>query len=252
MAAPPCPLALNGTTKFKVALCQLLVTPDKEKNIARARELIQGAAAAAGAKLVLLPEMWNCPYSDEFFSKFSEDFTDEKASPSFAMLSEVALSQGITIVGGSIPERCGNKLYNTSCIFGSDGKLIAKHRKNVFVEPQLHLFDVDIPGELYFKESDFYMPGDEPTIVDTGIIKLLNFGEIIATAGTEESVVIAEIDYSTIHLRRRKAMNCIVQIKQRNIDSSYSIGAVLEMATRNSLILLANAANQLRLLLMAA
>ncbi|KAK9149181.1 hypothetical protein Scep_007938 [Stephania cephalantha] len=242
MAAPPCPLALNGTTKFKVALCQLLVTRDKEKNIARARELIQDAAAA-GAKLVVLPEMWNCPYSDEFFSKFSEDFTDEKASPSFAMLSEVALSQGITIVGGSIPERCGNKLYNTSCIFGSDGKLIAKHRKSRDIQhlpfdqietmlrmyrwtvnrvaEWLHLFDVDIPGDLYFKESDFYTPGDEPTIVDTGqlIIRyscallkqnlkleekdcICMFGEIIATAGTEESIVIAEIDYSMIHLRR--------------------------------------------------
>ncbi|KAK9102465.1 hypothetical protein Sjap_019719 [Stephania japonica] len=240
-------------------------------NIARVRELIQDAALK-GAKLVVLPEMWNCPYSDDF-SKFSEDFIDEKASPSFTMLSEVALSQGITVVGGSIPERCGDKLYNTCCIFGSDGKLIAKHRK-------LHLFDVDIPGDLYFKESDSYMPGDETTIVDTDVGRigigtchdmcfpelamlygsrgarlicypsafnmstgealweLLQraravdnqlfvatcsparnssgsymfwghstlvgpFGEIIATAGSEESIVIAEIDYSMIHLRRQ-------------------------------------------------
>lgn len=33
---------------------------------------------------------------------------------------------------------------------------------------QLHLFDVDIPGDITFKESDTFTAGDEATIVDTG------------------------------------------------------------------------------------
>lgn len=33
---------------------------------------------------------------------------------------------------------------------------------------QLHLFDVDIPGDITFKESDTLTAGDEATIVDTG------------------------------------------------------------------------------------
>lgn len=45
------------------------------------------------------------------------------------MLSEVAPAQGITIIGGSIPERDGGRLYDTCCVFGMDGKLKAKHRK---------------------------------------------------------------------------------------------------------------------------
>lgn len=45
------------------------------------------------------------------------------------MLSEVSSRLKITIVGGSIPERCGDKLYNTCCVFGTDGKIKAKHRK---------------------------------------------------------------------------------------------------------------------------
>lgn len=51
------------------------------------------------------------------------------AAPSFSMLSEAACSLGITIVGGSIPERSGDRLYNTCCVFGTDGKLKGKHRK---------------------------------------------------------------------------------------------------------------------------
>jgi len=40
--------------QFKVALCQLSVTADKARNISHARAAIE-AAAAKGAKLVLLP-----------------------------------------------------------------------------------------------------------------------------------------------------------------------------------------------------
>lgn len=49
------------------------------------------------------------------------------------MLSELSRLLKITIVGGSIPERSGDRLYNTCCVFGTDGKLKAKHRKVVFV-----------------------------------------------------------------------------------------------------------------------
>lgn len=51
------------------------------------------------------------------------------ASPSTAMLSEIARLLNITIIGGSIAERSGDKLYNTCCVYGPDGKLKAKHRK---------------------------------------------------------------------------------------------------------------------------
>lgn len=40
--------------QFKIALCQLSVTADKERNIAHARRAIEDAAEK-GARLVLLP-----------------------------------------------------------------------------------------------------------------------------------------------------------------------------------------------------
>lgn len=43
--------------QFKIALCQLLVTADKEMNIARAQKAIE-EAAEKGAQLVLLPVSW--------------------------------------------------------------------------------------------------------------------------------------------------------------------------------------------------
>ena len=64
------------------------------------------------------------------------------------------------IIGGSIPEKENNKLFNTCCVYGPDGELIAKYRKT-------HLFDINIPGKIQFKESDTLTAGDKLTVVDT-------------------------------------------------------------------------------------
>ncbi|KAG0513349.1 hypothetical protein BDA96_10G094300 [Sorghum bicolor] len=146
--------------QHKVALCQLAVTPDKDGNIARARARVE-AAADAGAKLVVLPEIWSCSYAMETLASYAEDI-DGGESPSISMLSEVAAAKKITIVGGSIPEKASGKMFNTCCVIGPDGKILAKHRK-------LHLFEIDIPGDITLKESDTFTGGQETTIVDTDV-----------------------------------------------------------------------------------
>ncbi|KAJ6361702.1 hypothetical protein OIU78_002180 [Salix suchowensis] len=99
-APPALPLPVPPVTKFKIGLCQLSVTADKERNIAHARRAIE-EAAANGAKLVMLPEIWNSPYSNDSFPVYAEDIdAGGEASPSTAMLSEVARLLKITIVGG--------------------------------------------------------------------------------------------------------------------------------------------------------
>ncbi|KAJ0230692.1 Omega-amidase [Hirschfeldia incana] len=156
------PLPSPPLTKFNIGLCQLSVTSDKSRNISHAKNAIE-EAASKGAKLVLLPEIWNIPYSSDSFPVYAEDIdAGGDASPSTAMLSEVSKRLKITIVGGSIPERVGDRLYNTCCVFGSDGELKAKHRK-------IHLFDIDIPGKITSMESKTLTAGDTPTVVDTDV-----------------------------------------------------------------------------------
>nr|GLL17245.1 omega-amidase, chloroplastic-like isoform X4 [Ipomoea trifida] len=159
---PAVQLPTPPVTKFKIGLCQLSVTADKETNIAHARTAIE-EAAEKGAKLIVLPEIWNSPYSNDSFPIYAEDIdAGPEASPSTAMLSEVARLLKVTIIGGSIPERSGDKLYNTCCVFDSEGKLKAKHRK-------IHLFDIDIPGKITFMESKTLTAGQTPTVVDTEV-----------------------------------------------------------------------------------
>ncbi|KAG2610222.1 omega-amidase, chloroplastic-like isoform X2 [Panicum virgatum] len=111
--------------------------------------------------LIVMPEIWSCPYSLEILASYAEDI-DGGVSPSISMLSEVAAARKITIVGGSIPEKASGKVFNTCCVIGPDGQILAKHRK-------LHLFEIDIPGDIKLKESDTFTGGQEPTVVDTDV-----------------------------------------------------------------------------------
>jgi len=51
-----------------------------------------------------------------------------------------------------------DKFYNTSLLFSPKGELLAAHRK-------VHLFDIDIPGKITFRESDVLSPGNKLTMV---------------------------------------------------------------------------------------
>jgi omega-amidase len=54
--------------EFKVACVQISVTADKTKNLTTAAAAV-AKAAATGAKIIVLPEMFNCPYANtSFFS----------------------------------------------------------------------------------------------------------------------------------------------------------------------------------------
>jgi omega-amidase len=64
------------------------------------------------------------------------------------------------LIGGSIPEKRDSKYFNTSLTFSPTGKLLAVHRK-------VHLFDIDVPGKIKFKESDVLTGGQSLTSVDT-------------------------------------------------------------------------------------
>jgi omega-amidase len=139
-----------------IGLIQSNVTDNKEENIDNARALLE-KAAASGAALAVLPEIFNSPYSSKKFPEYAEP----EGGTTWQMLSSAARELGLFIVGGSIPERDDDgRIYNTCFIFDADGKPIGKHRK-------IHLFDIDIEGGQRFRESETLSPGSSVTVFDT-------------------------------------------------------------------------------------
>ncbi|KAH8671308.1 hydrolase [Xylariales sp. PMI_506] len=157
----------------KLACIQLASGADKAANLAHARDKVF-KAAKDGAEIIILPECFNSPYGCDYFPSYAETLLpsppSKEQSPSFHALSAMAAETKTYLVGGSIPEADpdpeSKKYYNTSLVFGPDGGLLATHRK-------VHLFDIDIPGKITFRESDVLSPGNKVTIVD-----LPEFGRI--------------------------------------------------------------------------
>lgn len=146
--------------KFKIAICQMSVTSDKERNVKKAIDMIT-EASRNGAEIVVLPEIFNSPYDNKAFPIYAEEFPGYTSNEMMKISKEL----GIYLVAGSIPEREDGKIYNTSYVYNDKGEMIARHRK-------MHLFDIDIKGGQYFKESDVLTPGDDFTVVDTRFGKI--------------------------------------------------------------------------------
>ena len=140
--------------KLKLAVCQLRTELEPRQTMDKAARMVR-EAAANGAQAVVLPEMFNCPYSREYFLRFGP-LGHEAA---LEEMSGWAKESGVLLVGGSVPELADDRLYNTCFIFDETGRQIARHRK-------VHLFDVDLPG-MRFCESDTFAPGREITTFET-------------------------------------------------------------------------------------
>lgn len=154
---------------LKIALVQIKAGADKAANLHKVTQYIDNAVATSTIgklDLVMLPECFNSPYAVDQFRNYAETIP---AGETTELLSSLAKKHGIFIVGGSIPELAPeeeNKIFNTSLTFSPQGEIIAKHRK-------VHLFDIDIPNGITFKELVSLSAGNKATV-----FKLGDFGNI--------------------------------------------------------------------------
>ncbi len=180
---------------MRLAMLQMKVVHNKEENLTSARRLLE-QAAQAGAELAVLPEMFCCPYSNQYFRAYGE----QEGGPAWRVLSQAARELKLWLVGGSMPELQEDKVYNTAYVFDPQGNQVAKHRK-------AHLFDINVEGGQSFKESDVLTPGDRVTVFDTLWGKLglcicfdLRFQElskVMADLGAQMIVVPAAFNMTT-------------------------------------------------------
>lgn len=148
-------MSTTSPEAVRVAAIQLTTSGDKEANLATAWRLVV-QAAAAGAKLVVLPEKWNLIDSERRQVVGAETLD----GASLAAARGWARAHRIVLVAGSISESVPgtDRAYNTSVLIQPDGTIAAAYRK-------LHLFDVEVGGHTY-RESGGAIPGDEVVVCD--------------------------------------------------------------------------------------
>jgi len=137
-------------SSLRVACVQMNTRADVAANVGAATMLVE-AAAAAGARLVALPETWAYKGGRKGICASAEALD----GASNAVLAQLAARLGIFVLAGSIyePSPVPGRVYNTSALFGPDGGLRVVYRK-------IHLFDV-VAGTTVYRESDDVEPGAE-------------------------------------------------------------------------------------------
>ena len=144
---------------MRVAICQLRAGEDVEANLAVVDRLVRDAAAEA-ADLVTLPE-----YAGYLGGPWADATAPLGQGRLERTLTALATELGVWIVGGTVAERDGDHVYDTTPVIAPDGEIVARYRK-------IHLFDVELPGQPPFRESATFTPGHELVTQETPAARL--------------------------------------------------------------------------------
>lgn len=151
------PAAGNGQ-RFKVAAVQMVSGPQLSENLATAEALV-GEAAAAGARMVVLPEYF-CLMGLQDSDKIAAGET-AGTGPVQDFLARMAAQHGVWLFGGTVPLACADaqRVHNSLLVYAPSGECVARYDK-------IHLFGFDNGIERY-QEAQTIEAGTAPVAVQT-------------------------------------------------------------------------------------
>lgn len=142
---------------MKVSLIQTNARADKAANVRRAFELIEQACTEDRPDLVMLPECFTI-----YGSTAEAQLAAAEPCPggeTYEALGKLAAKYGVFIHAGSMNEREGERMYNTTLVFDRSGKEVARYRK-------IHMFSITAPDGVVYDEGKIYTPGTDIVTYD--------------------------------------------------------------------------------------
>lgn len=179
---------MPNSRKIKIAAIQTVSGPDVAANLEAAGRLI-AEAAAAGARLVALPEFFVLISGDETAKVRLRE--EEGHGPIQDFLAGAARQHGVWIVGGTVPLAAASpdKVRNTSLVFDDHGERVARYDK-------IHLFGFQ-KGEEFYDEGRSIEAGDDVVVFDSPAGKVglsvcydLRFPELFRAMGVVDLIVL--------------------------------------------------------------
>jgi len=137
--------------KLTVTLVQSSAGVDPARNLAALDRMLAGVART---DLIVLPEVFALRGNTRDFRDSAQPI---RRHPIVDWLRAAAQCKRAWCLGGSVMERAGGKIYNTSVLVDPAGRVHATYRK-------IHLFEAHLPDGKVVRESDAYTAGDTPVI----------------------------------------------------------------------------------------
>ena len=133
--------------KVTLALVQTRCVESKQANVEKAVSRI-AEAAAAGANVVCLPELFSGLYPCQAEDHRKFDQAEPIPGPTSDSLAQAAGEHGVVVVGSLFERRDAGLYHNTAVVFDADGRLAGSYRK------------MHIPDDPLYYEKFYFTPGD--------------------------------------------------------------------------------------------
>jgi N-carbamoylputrescine amidase len=140
-------MSSNMPDKLSIGLVQRRCSLDPEENLAGAIAAIR-EAAARGARLICLPELFRSQYFCREENHDYFDLAEPIPGPSTEALSHLARELDVVIVASIFERRAAGLYHNTAAILNADGALLGIYRK------------MHIPDDPLYYEKFYFTPGD--------------------------------------------------------------------------------------------
>src|SRR5215469_1542256 len=132
---------------LKLGLVQMRGSIKPLENVDKAEAMIR-EAAARGAQVICLQEIFTtvyfCQVEDHSYFRFAEEIP----GPTTARLGKVAKELDVVIIAPMFEKRAAGIYHNTAAIIDADGSYLGKYRK------------MHIPDDPLFYEKFYFTPGD--------------------------------------------------------------------------------------------
>ncbi len=130
-----------------LGLVQMTMAAAPADNLAAAEARIR-EAAAKGAQIICLPEMFTTLYFCRTQDPEAFDLAEPMPGPTTDALCALAKELGVVIVAPMFEKRMSGLYHNTAAVIDADGTLLGKYRK------------MHIPQDPGFEEKFYFTPGD--------------------------------------------------------------------------------------------
>lgn len=134
---------------MKLGIIQQQANPGGDDALPHAEALVRDAAAQ-GAEVVVLPELFRWPYPAQVMDPAQFSFAEPQSGETAAWASELAAELGIVLVSSIFEEPAPGLGFNTALVHGTGGGLLATYRK------------AHIPDDPLYYEKFYFTPGDTP------------------------------------------------------------------------------------------
>jgi N-carbamoylputrescine amidase len=137
------------SSPFTVGIIQDHATADAAANVARAERLVRDAAAR-GAQIICLKELFNAPYFCKAQLSERFDLSEPIPGPTTDRMQALAKELQVVLIVPLFERQAPGVYRNSAAVIDADGSLLGVYRK------------MHIPDDPLFYEKYYFAPGEAP------------------------------------------------------------------------------------------